>query len=207
MPHRRLGDRARGSRCHPERPGPGALLPGERTRAARRPPAAGRSPASWSDNPRKGVDALGALLCDCRPRPVRADVRRPCAAGIEGFATSVAPIGLGGARSAPSRRATRTSPRASTTLARTRCSKRSPAGSPALPLQRRPSGARRRRGRRLRGAGRPSPLRSSGWPAISTHAVPRSRFPLLTDVADRYLEVLRGMTSRVLRGARRTWRA
>ena len=123
-----------------QRPRSGDLPSHGCARAARRTSVAGRSPTSWSDNPRKGADVLRALGTRPRSRPVTSSpLWATLPTGLDGC-SCVAPLALESSSPTGSEARTATSPRASTIPARTRCSRRSPAAfPPPLPAERRAS--------------------------------------------------------------------
>ena len=166
---------------------PSAGRAGSRSAAVR----CASSRSSWSDNPRKGADVLRALGAYRRPGPLRADVRRPHAGGATGLEV-VAPLASEElAETAPRHGLLRRlEPRRPVLERVARGARLRPAG--ALSPKRRPPGARRRGRRGLRRAGRCGRRRSTGWRPSLEACRGAIVVPSLGEVADRYLEVLRG---------------
>ena len=152
--------------------------------------------ASWSDNPRKGVDALRALG---RADPARFELtfvgRAP--AGLEGWNLAPPLASRRSRRSYASR--TATSPRASTTRARTPCSRRSRAGSRLSTVE--AAVIASSRGTEASGFDGPDDVAAALERLARELDERRAAIgcPPLSEVADRYAEVLARVTSTVRR--------
>ena len=126
-----------------------------------------------------------------RPRALRADLRgshRPRRSSTSASSARFRRSRRRGA--APQRRLPRAEPERSVLERVARGTRVRSAGG--IPRERRPSRARRRGGRGVRRAGGGCPRPSTGSSRSWTSAGPRSASTPLAEVADRYLEVLRG---------------
>ena len=183
-----------GSSSRPRSLIPNAVDPAIFHPPAAREPLAGRRvriiSTSWSDNPNKGADVSGLARREPRLGALRADVRRTALAGVRAHPQ----------RASRSVRAASPTSCAATTCsslaslndpARTRCSRRSPAGcrpctaeAAAIPSSSAREVLRSTRPRRC-------PRCSTRSSSSSTSVARAIRIPALSEIADRYLEVLR----------------